>query len=245
MRHAIAPAFAVACVASLCWVADLAVANAETIEVTIEPGKRFAIELPAGLCNIDAGGHEADRTYFTAKAKSVLPDLKLLATFGDCPSLNALRSAHPQGESVLQRTVQVFAMLQGDKVQQMPQGLSRAKLVESFAKLAAAEGYVEGSVDISFALRDIERTPKGKETPPKELGVLARDSEALFTGLLWREELDGGKSRLMASVIAMSAIDAYPVSMNFIRPFAGRDGYDALIAEARRALRSVTPVREK
>jgi hypothetical protein len=233
------PTIAIACLALLYLTAGVLAAHAETAELIFAFGKRFSIEVPNGLCIIDANGHEADRKYFAIKAKGLAPENRLLALFADCPSVNGYRAG--KADSSFERQVQFYAALDGDKFKTMPSGLTRAELIDLLAKLMSAER----SVSISYAVRDIERTPKGEVTPPKDVGLLAKDEVAAFSGLLWRENLDGGKSRLMAAVMAMTAIDVYPVSANFIRPYAGRDSFDATLAEARRVFRSVTAVQSK
>lgn len=201
------------------------VAAAQTLEFEITDGVRFTMDVPKGHCQFDPNGHEADKTYFAAMAENQRPDNKLLATFADCAAVNAMRAAYPKGPyPQFERWVQILAPLAGGRIRKL-EGSSRADVIEMLAKLEAADR----SVSLSHAVRDLELARPGSEET-KPIGQLARDQNVLVSGMLAR---DDDTKRLIAAAVGMTMVGNYVVSVNTFRTYAGRDTYDALVAESR------------
>jgi hypothetical protein len=87
-------------------------------------------------------------------------------------------------------------------------------------------------------VRQLVAAPADQDPDPKNIGMLGRDKSAFFTGLLGRER-DGGKTRLVAGVQAMTMVGAYAMAVNDFRTFAGRDSLDAGVADTREIVRGL------
>ena len=94
------------------------------------------------------------------------------------------------------------------------------------------------SVDVSLAVRQLTAAPADQDPDPKNIGMLSRDKSAFFTGLLWRQR-EGGKTRLLSGVQAMTMVGTYAMAVNDFRTYAGRDSLDAGVADTREIVRGL------
>ena len=232
MRH-LRMGFAAACLA---FILGPAIA-AEPIPLTITADKRYIMEPPKGLCHIDPNGHAADKKYFEHFTEQLQPDNLLLAAFGDCPSVEKMRKRFDEkGEQDdLQRWTQVMVPLLGKTAPRpVPQGMSREELVEMLIRVAGNDP----SIDISLAVRQLSAAPADQDPDPKNIGMLGRDKTAFYTGLLWRAR-EGGKTRLIGGVQAMTMVGTYAMAVNDFRTYAGRDSLDAGVTDTREIVRGL------
>ena len=216
---------------------------AEPIQLSVTADKRYTMEVPRGVCHIDPNAHAADKAYVSRLDRQLKPENRLLAAFTDCASLEAMRKLQDgTGEPVsLQRWTQVMVPLLGrDAPQPMPSGMTRAELLEILTRFAGSDP----SVDVSLAVRQLNAAPAGEDPDPKNVGTLARDKTAVFTGLMWREG-EGGKRRLVGGIQAMTVVGNYPLAVNDFRTYAGRDSLDAGVADVREIVRSLIARNEK
>jgi len=210
---------------------------ADPIPLSITGEKRYSMELPRGLCHIDPNGHAADKKYFEHFSEELQPENRLLAAFGDCPSVELMRKRFDEkGEQEdLKRWTQVMVPLLGKSAPQpVPQGMSRDELLELLVRVAGSDP----SVDVSLAVRQLTAAPADQDPDPKNIGMLARDKTAFFTGLLSRSR-EGGKTRLIGGVQAMTMVGEYAMAVNDFRAFAGRDSLDAGVADTREIVKGL------
>jgi hypothetical protein len=210
---------------------------ADPIPLTITADTRYSMELPKGLCHIDPNGHAADKKYFEYFTEQLQPDNQLLAAFGDCPSVDKMRKRFDEkGEQEdLLRWTQVMVPLLGKTAPRpVPQGMSREELVEMLIRVAGNDP----SVDVSLAVRQLSAAPADQDPDPKNIGMLGRDKTAFYTGLLWRAR-EGGKTRLVGGVQAMTMVGTYAMAVNDFRTYAGRDSLDAGVADTREIVRGL------
>jgi hypothetical protein len=236
-------AFAVTAALSLALGAPAA-RSAEPIQLPIAADKRYTMEVPRGLCHIDPNGHPADKKYFDHFSDSFKPENLLLAAFGDCPSVEKMRKRFDENgeQDDLLRWAQVLAPLMGRGAtpRAMPSGMARSDILDLLAKFAGNDP----SVDVSLAVRQLNAAPANKDPDPKNIGTLARDKTAVFTGTMFRTG-EAGKFRLIGGIQAMTAVGQYAIAVNDFRTFAGRDSLDAGVADTREIVRGLIARNEK
>lgn len=224
-------------------IAPLPAAAAEPVSLSVTADKRYTMEVPKGLCHIDPNGHAADKMYVEIVTRQLLPENRLLAAFGDCPSLEKMRKkidAQAQPDELHHWAHVTLPLLGRSEPRPIPQGMARAEVLELLQRAGAGDP----SVDISLAVRQLTSAPADQDLEPKNIGMLGRDKTAFFTGLLWRER-EAGKTRLVGGVQAMTMVGEYALSVNDFRTYAGRDSLDAAVADTREIVRGLIARNEK
>ncbi len=203
-------------------------ANAAGKTVLQQGGEAFGITLPPpdGFCELDAA-HPADRDMLSLIQELNAGHNQVLAISAECSQLNALR-----GKGVLLSNYAMYLMpLSAGEI---PSSMSRAQVIES---VAGAFGQFDSALDRA---EDVMRDRLANADAAIELqdlvnvGLLHRDDDALFTGILTRAvDPATGEEEVTAVVTGLTLVANRIVTLNLSAPYEGRPTLDGLLAEQR------------
>jgi hypothetical protein len=208
----------------------LSVLPASAATIQIVPGTTMQMDTPPGQCLVEPTAHQNDAAYFAAMQQLYTGTNSLLAYFIPCEALASMR----QGVAVpmSQWTIVLLPLSNG---QVMPAtGYTRSQAIDELAQLAVTtdtQGYLQGHKgSIEDRINAVTRQQGYQMNQLTSLGVLARDGNGLYSGLMMTQML-GGETQTIACVFAMTLINGYILTVNAYRPFEGAQTYAALLAD--------------
>ena len=156
----------------------------------------------------------------------------VLAVFTNCQQLVNVRR---QSQRALENYGMVLA----------PIGEAREPITADLAAhldaVAAAIGDRDLLQELMPGIRErLESTlPEISIGESRSLGVIGRDSAAVYLGLMMRVSAASGYDRVMAGVVAMSLAARTAISVNLYRPYFDDSVFDDLKAEAQSYIRAI------
>lgn len=209
---------------------------ADAGEFEVIAGTVFDYRDPAGLCVVDARespAFEVVTSYFERAEGDAVQGLLLLY---DCPFVEALRMEESQaGEP--SAWLRVFAAKTGDRLARVER--SRAAFLsdigDDFAGAIDAIADREESIQLRIdraveLLREIDPSIGDIELGEvRSLGLIGQDSYAVYTGLVSRP-IAAGQVQAVLSVLAITTVEGYVITVGNHRPFTGEEGLEPLLA---------------
>ena len=200
----------------------LAVAeDTRTISVN---GNKIVFPVPAGHCALTKQ-HDADK-----KAISMIERVNenrniVLMIFAECRQLTAFRSQ--KGD--LSNYGSYFSPRSAHKPVKMPRARFARVIGMQFEKQKAA---IEKAHE--EAKRRVKATGTGREIQENvNLGLIDRDDNAAYTGLLQTWQVEGSTTTQIAAVTALTLVRERVISINLNAPHAGKATIKAMLDDQR------------
>ncbi|NNG03899.1 MAG: hypothetical protein HKM95_07335 [Inquilinus sp.] len=204
------------------------------------PAPKTPHGLPAGLGGIVTPAPEgtctlSDRNPVDLQALILQRQLNagsnhVLSMFADCGELQAARA----GNGELFDIGTYLAPMIGSR----PLAGPRAEILAALAGEFDRNGQAAMDSATGDVQRRADRAAMGVEIGEAEsLGLLRHDDEALYTGLVQGISTDTGDTVVLATVIALTVIDGWIVSINTGDFYDGPGTVDTLLADQRRNVR--------
>ena len=207
----------------LCLLLGVVPASAETY--TIE-GRRLTIEPPEGYCLLDPNVPGEKRV--TKMYKAILAEKNLmLQLFMDC---DELANARDSSVRFSDRYGMITLPLRDGGILEIE--LSRADYLDAIAEMMARMPVAAARMDEDFDKRIANIVPYAVDGNTQVMGVMARDDEALYSGLLHNPAGDGSDS-LNAGLIGLTVVKGLPIALNLFRPFVDASTYRGLYEDSR------------
>lgn len=206
-------------------------------EFEVAPGTVFDYREPVGLCVIDAQespAFEVVTEFFERLEGESVQGLLLLY---DCPYVEALRNEDTQGVEP-SAWLRVLAAKNGDRLARVER--SRAAFLSDVAAdfagaidaIADRKESIQPRIDRAVELlREIDPSAGQIELGEmRSLGMIGQDSYAVYTGVLSRP-VAAGQVQPVLSVLALTTVEGYVITVASHRPFAGEEGLEPLLAQ--------------
>lgn len=200
----------------------LAVAeNTRTISVN---GTKIVFPVPAGHCALTKQ-HDADK-----KAISIIERVNenrniVLMIFAECRQLTAFRSQ--KGD--LSNYGSYFSPRSARKPVKMPRARFAKVIGKQFEKQKAT---IEKAQE--EAKRRVKAAGTGREIQKNEnLGLIDRDDDAAYTGMLQTWQVEGSATTRVAAVTALTLVRERIISINLNAPHAGKNTIKAMLDDQR------------
>ena len=177
----------------------------------------LTFDLPGipGFCTLDRE-HAVDRLFFEQQERIQAQNNLVLSIIVPCPELDAMH----QGATQLSSWAIWLLNAPSGVPARIPSGIARQQLFDQLAKTMP-------KVDLaSLNSRLQERFDKeGVEANVNRFGVIERDQNALYLGMLGEYAAPGIKAEV-AGVIGMTALGSSIVSVNLYREHSGQPIFD-------------------
>ncbi len=207
----------------LCLLLGPTLVSAETY--TVE-GRRLTVEPPEGYCllNPDVPGEKRVAKMY----KAILGEKNLmLQLFMDC---DELANARDSGVRSIGRYGMITLPLRDGGILEIEQ--SRADYLDAIDQLMARMPVAAARMDEDFEEWIANIVPYAVDGNTQVMGVMARDDEALYSGLLHNPAGDGSDA-LNAGLIGLTVIKGLPMALNLFRPFVDASTYRGLHDDSR------------
>ena len=206
-------------------------------EFIVEPGTTFSYSDPAGLCRIDAGHSQKEADLLAMFEAADGETLVSLLTLYDCPFVESLTTATP-GEPAL--WVRIVTARQGGQLVVLP--LDRKEFLEQIGgELETVLGGQAGPDLENVLQKAVERvnqevaptSPGGFQLSKVEpLGILARDADALYAGIVGVVSL-GGDQATVLTLLGVTQLEGRPITVYLSRPYTGAEMVPPQLEETR------------
>jgi hypothetical protein len=213
------------------------------IRLSLSATRQLTMDVPSGLCHVDQTASERERILLTSFARQFAQQVKLLAFFVECRTLNAFRAG--SHNLVLDRWATVGMPIVEGQVRTYP-GIARSDAIEQIGRAFAAEEtdqevrQQEEAINRQLAgmMKDAGSKSSVTTNFQRSLGLLAQDDIAAFSGSLARETVNG-KSRVISAVWGSTLLADHVMLVSFYRPYVDHSTIDFLLSETRTALRAL------
>ncbi|HKY96148.1 MAG TPA: hypothetical protein VJL84_12620 [Kiloniellales bacterium] len=206
-------------------------------EFAVEPGTTFSYTDRPGLCRIDAGHSQKEADLLAMFEAADGETLVSLLTLYDCPFVESLTTATP-GEPAL--WVRIVTARQGGQLVVLP--LDRKEFLEQIGgELETVLGGQAGPDLENVLQKAVERvnqevaptSPGGFQLSKVEpLGILARDADALYAGIVGVVSL-GGDQATVLTLLGVTQLEGRPITVYLSRPYTGAEMVPAQLEETR------------
>ena len=193
---------------------------------------KLELPTPPNACFLDLTRHPYDARFLGVVQELNRGANLVLAAFTSCQELVNVRR---QSQLALENYGMVLA----------PIGQAREPIT---AERAAYLDAVAGAIGEKDLLQEVipgvrarfrSVLPEASVGESRSLGVIGRDSEAVYWGLMMRVSAARGYERVMAAVVAISVAGRTAFSVNRYRPYFDDSVFDVLKAEAQAYVRAV------
>jgi hypothetical protein len=198
-------------------------AYAETVMLDVAPKAQLQMQVPQGFCPVRASQSDLDKALLAFFERSLHGEAKLLAFFVDCKAYAELGT----GSYAPHSWILVLAPLDPSGNAATLPGATRAQVLDAAAKRAAAD--TEASfTNVAFAdAQEAGSTPEvsGQSRP---LGVLDKDENAVYQGLLTRVN-SNGTSGNVAGLINSTFVAGHLININAYAVYDTPQAFEDLI----------------
>jgi len=206
-------------------------------EFVVEPGTTFAYADRPDLCRIDGARSETEAALLAMFAAADGQNLQALLTLYDCPFFQSLSTAEVADPALW---VRIVTARDGGRLVVLP--LDRETFLDQIgAELEAVlGGSFDGSMEaeLQAAIDRVNReapTAGGEDfqlSKVEPLGILARDRDALYAGIVGVAALGGAQATVL-TVLGVTQLQGRPITVYLSRPYGGPESVAAQLDETR------------
>jgi hypothetical protein len=192
---------------------------------------------PDGFCSLEPDQYEADARLFNLQADVLQSSNRLVAYVVDCEALAAWRNDPSLGTG----DYGLFMLPLSNGALRRFDQLSRGAFLDEMARVYGAVGTGDIRAAIGETARKVLDDLNIGEI--RSLGVLDRDDDAIYVGLVGNFD-DGGSAYTLAVVMATTLLNGYPASFNLYTGYIDDLTFDDLLARQKAQAQTLVAIND-